>query len=120
FGQNDWEDIKQCIRFWVIENDVKFIILDNITALVSHLTPSEINTEISKIASELAGMCQELEFTAFVLSHLNAPSSGDPHEEGGQVKEVQFTGSRSLMRWCQCIIGFERDKQAEGKERITV
>jgi twinkle protein len=115
FGQNDWEDIKQCIRFWVIENEVKFIILDNITALVSHLTPSEINTEISKIASELAGMCQELEFTAFVLSHLNAPSSGDPHEEGGQVKEVQFTGSRSLMRWCQCIIGFERDKQAEGE-----
>lgn len=114
FGQNDWEDIKQCIRFWVIENDCKFIILDNITALVSHLTPSEVNTEISKIASELAGMCQELGFTAFVLSHLNAPSSGDPHEEGGQVKEVQFTGSRSLMRWCQCILGFERDKQADG------
>lgn len=115
FGQNDWDDIKQCIRFWVVENDCKFIILDNITALVSHLTPSEINTEISKIASELAGMCQELGFTAFVLSHLNAPSSGNPHEEGGQVKEVQFTGSRSLMRWCQCIIGFERDKQAEGE-----
>lgn len=114
FGQNDWDDIKQCIRFWVVENDCKFIILDNITALVSHLTPSEINTEISKIASELAGMCKELNFTAFVLSHLNAPTSGAPHEEGGQVKEVQFTGSRSLMRWCQCIIGFERNKQADG------
>lgn len=115
YGQNDWSDIKQCIRFWVVENGCKFIILDNITALVSHLTPSEINTEISKIASELAGMCQELNFTAFVLSHLNAPTSGAPHEEGGQVREVQFTGSRSLMRWCQCIIGFERNKQAEGE-----
>lgn len=115
FGQNDWSDIKQCIRFWVVENQCKFIILDNITALVSHLTPSEINTEISKIASELAGMCQELNFTAFVLSHLNAPTSGNPHEEGGQVREVQFTGSRSLMRWCQCILGFERNKQAESE-----
>lgn len=115
FGQNDWSDIKQCIRFWVVENQCKYIILDNITALVSHLTPSEINTEISKIASELSGMCQELNFTAFVLSHLNAPTSGNPHEEGGQVKEVQFTGSRSLMRWCQCILGFERNKQAEGE-----
>ena len=114
FGQNEWEDIKQCIRFWVVENQCKFIILDNITALVSHLTPSEVNTEISKIASELAGMCKELDFTAFVLSHLNAPAGGAPHEEGGQVKEVQFTGSRSLMRWCQCIIGFERNKQADG------
>lgn len=115
FGQNDWSDIRQVIRFWVVENGCKFIILDNITALVSHLTPSEINTEISKIASELAGMCQELNFTAFVLSHLNAPSGGASHEEGGQVKEVQFTGSRSLMRWCQCIIGFERNKQADGE-----
>lgn len=90
------------MRFWVVENQCKFIILDNITALVSHLTPSEINTEISKIASELAGMCQELNFTCFVLSHLNAPAGGAPHEEGGQVREVQFTGSRSLMRKQTC------------------
>lgn len=114
FGQNEWSDIKQCIRFWVVEHGVKFIFLDNITTLVAHLTPAEANTEISMIASELAGMCAELNFTTFVFSHLNAPTSGAPHEEGGPVKEVQFTGSRSLMRWCQLIIGFERNKQAEG------
>lgn len=117
FGQNDWDDIKQCIRFWVVERGVKFIFLDNITCLVSHLTPSEQNTEISRIASELSGMCNELEFTTFVFSHLNAPSGGAPHEEGGQVKEVQFTGSRSLMRYCQVILGFERNKQAEGEAK---
>lgn len=114
FGQNDWSEIKQCIRFWVVENNVKFIFLDNITTLVSHLTPAEANTEISKIASELAGMAADLQFTVFVFSHLNAPQSGAPHEEGGAVKEVQFTGSRSLMRWCQLILGFERNKQADG------
>lgn len=114
FGQNDWDDIKQCIRFWVVEHGVKIIFLDNITCMVAHLTPSEINTEISRIASELAGLTNELEFTVFVFSHLNAPSGGAPHEEGGTVKEVQFTGSRSLMRYCQVILGFERNKQAEG------
>lgn len=82
FGQNEWHDIKQCIRFWVVEHGCKFIFLDNITTLVAHLTPSEANTEISKIASELAGMCKELNFTCFIFSHLNAPSSGAPHEEG--------------------------------------
>jgi twinkle protein len=114
FGQNSWEKIKQCIRFWVIQNECKIIFLDNITALVSHLTPSEINSEVSKIASELAGMCQELNFTCFVFSHLNPATSGPPHEEGGSVREVQFTGSRALMRWSQVILGFERNKQAEG------
>lgn len=114
FGTNDWNDIKQVIRFWRVEHDVRWIFLDNITALAGHLTPSEANTEIAKVASELAGMCQELEITVFVFSHLNAPSSGDAHENGGIVKEVQFTGSRALMRWSQLIIGFERNKQAEG------
>lgn len=117
FGQNDWEDIDRCIRFWVAEHGVKFIFLDNITALVSHLTATEINTEVSKIASGLAGLCNELGVTTFVFSHLNPPKGGAPHEEGGQVQEVQFTGSRGLMRYSQLILGFERNKQAEGDDK---
>jgi twinkle protein len=114
YGTNSWESIKQCIRYWVVENDCKVIMLDNITSLVSHLTPSEVNSEVSKIASELAGLCQELNFTCMVFSHLNPASSGAAHEEGGQVREVQFTGSRALMRWSQVLLGFERNKQSEG------
>lgn len=114
FGQNDWDDIKRCMRFWVVEHGVKFIFLDNITALVSHLSATEINTEVAKIAVELAGLCNELNFTCFVFSHLNPPKTGAPHEEGGAVQEVQFTGSRGLMRFSQLILGFERNKQADG------
>ncbi|MGL6024731.1 MAG: hypothetical protein ACRC0F_08950, partial [Cetobacterium sp.] len=117
FGQNDWEDIERCIRFWVAEHGVKFIFLDNITALVSHLTATEINSEVAKIAVTLAGLCNELGITTFVFSHLNPPKGGAPHEEGGQVQEVQFTGSRGLMRYSQLIIGFERNKQGEGDEK---
>lgn len=117
FGQNEWKDIKQCIRFWVVEHGVKFIFLDNITALVSHLSATEINSEVATIAVELSGMCNELGFTCFVFSHLNPPKGGSPHESGGQVQEVQFTGSRGLMRFSQLILGFERDKQAEGEDK---
>lgn len=114
FGQNDWEDIKRCIRFWVVEHGVKVIFLDNVTCLVSHLTATEINSEISTIGAELAAMCNELGFTAFVFSHLNPPKTGAPHEEGGAVQEAQFTGSRALMRFSQLMLGFERNKQADG------
>lgn len=114
FGSNDWEDIKRVIRFWVVEQGIKVIFLDNITCLVSHLTATEINSEVSKIGAELAGLCQELDFTCFVFSHLNPPKSGVPHEEGGAVQEVQFTGSRALMRFSQLMLGFERNKQADG------
>lgn len=114
FGQNDWEDIKRCIRFWVTEHGVKFIFLDNMTSLTSHLSATEINTEIAKIGGELAGLCNELNFTCFVFSHLNPPKTGAPHEEGGAVQESQFTGSRALMRFSQLMLGFERNKQADG------
>ena len=117
FGQNDWEDIKRCMRFWVVEHGVKFVFLDNITAMVSHLSATEINTEVARISVELAGLCNELNFTCFVFSHLNPPKSGVPHEEGGQVQEVQFTGSRGLMRFSQLILGFERNKQADGDDK---
>ena len=82
FGQNMWADIKNVMRFWVVEHGVKFILLDNITQLVSHLSATEINAEVSKIAVELAGLCNELNFTCFVFSHLNPPKTGAPHELG--------------------------------------
>lgn len=98
FGQNNWDNIKQCIRYWVVTEGCKHIVLDNITTMVSHLSTTEINAEIGRISTELTGMCHELGFTCFIFSHLNAPSGGKTHEEGAEVKEAQFTGSRMLMR----------------------
>ncbi len=66
---------------------------------------------------QLAGLADELDLQIFIFSHLNTPSSGASHEEGGAVKEHQFTGSRALMRWCQVIMGFERNKQASGEQK---
>jgi twinkle protein len=116
-GQNDWDNIKECIRYWAIVEEVKAVFLDNITALTNHLSPSEQNTEIARIATELAGLADELNIRIFVFSHLNPPKGSTSHEEGAEVKEHQFTGSRALQRWCQLILGFERNKQAAGDDK---
>jgi twinkle protein len=116
-GQNDWDNIKECIRYWAVVESVKSVFLDNITALTNHLSPSEQNTEIARIATELAGLADELNIRIFVFSHLNPPKGKLSHEEGAEVKEHQFTGSRALQRWCQLILGFERNKQASGDEK---
>ncbi|CCE60784.2 DNA primase/helicase [Pseudomonas phage tf] len=116
-GQNDWEHIKECIRYWAVVENCKSIMLDNMTTLTNHLSPSEQNTEIARIATELAGMADELGIRIFVFSHLNPPGGKLSHEEGAEVKEHQFTGSRALQRWCQLIIGFERNKQAPDGEK---
>jgi twinkle protein len=113
----DFDRIVDAIRYHAVVNGISHVFFDNITAATQHLTPSEINTEVGRIAMTLAGLADELDLQIFIFSHLNTPSSGPSHEEGGQVREYQFTGSRALMRWCQMILGFERNKEAEGDDK---
>ena len=113
----DIDSIVRAIRYQAVVNNVKHVFFDNITAVTQHLSPTEINTEVGRIAMLFAGLADELDLQIFIFSHLNTPSTGKSHEEGGEVREYQFTGSRALMRWCQVIIGFERDKQAAGETK---
>lgn len=116
-GSNDWDNIAQCIRYFATVLGVKMFFVDNITALTNTLSPTEINTEIARIATEAAGLADELDIHIMLLSHLNPPSSGPSHEDGGEVRPVQFTGGRGLMRWCQLLLGFERNLYAEGETK---
>ena len=116
-GQNDWDNIKECLRYWAVVENVKSVFIDNVTCLTNHLSPSEQNTEIARIATDIAGLADELNIRIFIFSHLNPPGGKLSHEEGAEVKEHQFTGSRALQRWSQLIIGFERNKQATGDEK---
>lgn len=112
-GQNDWDHIKECIRYWAVVEGVKSFFIDNMTTLTNHLSPSEQNTEIARISTEIAGMADELNVRIFIFSHLNPPGGKLSHEEGAEVREHQFTGSRALQRWSQVILGFERNKHAD-------
>lgn len=116
-GQNDWDNIVQAMRYWAVAFGVKSMFVDNMTALVNHLSPTEQNTEIAKIATQSAGLADELGIRIFMFSHLNPPKGGKTHEEGAEVKEAQFTGGRGLSRWSQGMWGFERNKQAEGADK---
>jgi len=118
FGTKDWEVVKQAIRIMVMDDGIKHIFIDPLTALVSHLSSSEANDELNKIAGELASMAHELDFTSFGFSHLNAPASGPPHERGGKVHEGQFTGSRGMMRYGHYLFGIERSKDASLSEDV--
>lgn len=113
-GANDWDNISLCIRYYATVMGVKMFFVDNITALTNTMSPTEINTEIARIATEASGMADELDIHIMILSHLNPPDSGPSHEEGGEVRPKQFTGGRGLMRWVQLMLGFERNLYAEG------
>ena len=116
-GENDWDNISQCVRHYAVVYGCKLFFIDNITALTNTLAPSEQNTEIARIATEAAGLADELDITIVLFSHLNPPQSGPSHEEGGEVRPVQFSGSRALQRWSHVMLGFERNLYAEGDNK---
>ena len=109
----DWDSIKAAIRYMVVSLGVKDIFLDNLTVMVAHLPASEANDEVNRIAKEISQLLQELAFTLYGFSHLNAPATGVPHERGGKVLVSQFTGSRGLMRFGNYMLGIERDNDPD-------
>jgi twinkle protein len=116
-----WDTIKATIRHMVLVEGCKYIILDPISALTAHLDSSKTNDELNRMFGEVSAMAEALGFTLFYSSHLNAPETGAPHEEGGRVKLAQLTGSRAMIKWSHYIIGLERNTQAEDLvERNTV
>lgn len=109
----EWDDIKKAIRYMVVSCGVADIFLDNLTVMVAHLPASEANDEVNRIAKEIKDLLQELDFTLYGFSHLNAPSNGASHERGGAVLASQFTGSRGLMRFGNYMLGIERNLDPE-------
>jgi len=111
----DLPEIISAIRFNNAEYGCRFFDIDNITRIIATLSSSEANEFVNKYSSELANLACELDVHIRLYSHLNVPASGTrSHEEGGAVYASQLTGSRGIMRFFPNVIGFERNKMAEG------
>lgn len=113
-----WETLRENIRYLAAGEGCKSFYLDNLTAVVAHA--DDERKALDGLMEELAGISVEYGLVFHVVSHLTTPKDGRPHEEGGRVKENQFTGSRAIARWADFMFGLERDKQAtDPEERHT-
>lgn len=115
----DWEDCKDLILKWVLADGLSPIILDPITKILPPCA-SEAYELVNRIYDDCGNIGMQHGVPFVLTSHLNTPSTGAKHEEGGRVQEAQFTGSRSIARWSTHMIGLERDKQADGEPKKGV
>ena len=113
FGACDWDIVKERIRFLRHAHGVRVFYIDNITALAA--AADDERTALERMMAEAGSLVKELDCWVLFVSHLSTPE-GTPHEEGGRVKIRHFKGSRSIGFWCHCIIGLERNQQAEDEE----
>jgi hypothetical protein len=115
----DLPEILNAIRFNHAEYGCRFAYIDNMTRLADQMSTSEANEFINRYSSEIANLAAELNIHITLFSHLNPPKGRDSvsHEEGGEVYPAQLTGSRGVMRSFPNLIGFERNKMAEGDKK---
>lgn len=117
FGTTDFDTIKNQIRYMVAGKDCRYIFLDHITALADGIEDGDnVNQYMRKVASELANLTRELDFTLFTISHLRKSNGNKPHEEGGRVHLDDLHGAAAIKQWASYVVGLERNQQAEDEE----
>lgn len=118
FGCQDWDAIKNTIRYLCHHEGVRIFYLDHLTALATGGDEKE-NKILEKIMADIGGLVQELNILIHYISHLTTPD-GTPHEEGGRVTIRQFKGSRAIGFWTHFMFGMERNQQAEDPEERSI
>ena len=108
YFKGEFNKIISTIRL-LYANGVCHFFIDPVSALAAHLSSSDANTFINAIMIDLSRLVQELPIYIMLVNHLNNPTSGKSHDEGGRVLPSQFTGSKGQWRYSTDMWGFERD-----------
>ena len=110
FGANQWDLIRDTIRFLVHAEGTRIFYLDHLTALAA--AEEDERKGLERITAEMGSLVKELNIMIIMISHLATPE-GKPHEEGGRVMIRHFKGSRAIGFWCHYMFGLERDQQSD-------
>ena len=111
----NWDEVESAVRYFASKN-IRFFFIDPLSALVEHLSASDGNTELGRIMRSMRKLRKNQGLTFFHANHLNNPTSGKEHGEGGRVLGGQFSGSRAQWKYSTLLLGFERNQQADDPE----
>lgn len=98
FGSDDPEIILSTIRYLVAACECKFIFLDHITMLVTGFHNDDERKTLDYLSTQLAMMTRELNFTLFLVSHVN---------DDGKTR-----GSRNISKVADLILHLDRNLEA--------
>jgi twinkle protein len=99
FGSDDPQVILDTIRYLVVACECKVVFLDHITMLVTGFKNEDERKTLDHVSTHLAMMTKELDFTLFLVSHVN---------DDGKTR-----GSRNISKIADLIVHMERDIEAE-------
>ncbi len=109
------------IRYLAVAKDVKHIVLDHITILVS--SSKEIENEVKAvdvIMKELRMLAEELNISIDLVSHIRKKPSGSKSvNNGGDIQMEDLRGSGGLYQIANNVLAYNRDQHDEDRKNIT-
>ena len=109
FGSSEVDTIIARIHYMVKALDVKWIILDHISIMISGLAVADERKAIDLACTALRTLVSELNIGLVMVSHLRRPEGDKGHEEGAKVRTSQLRGSHSVVQLSDFVISLQVD-----------
>lgn len=118
WGSLESEGLLNKIRYLANGCDVRWIILDHLSIVVSGLEGGDERRIIDYLMTQLRKITEELNIGLLLVSHLKRPD-GKPHEEGATTSLGQLRGSASIGQLSDVVIGVERNQQDNERRHLS-
>jgi twinkle protein len=123
FGSTEIDNLLAKIRYMIVANGVRIVILDHISIVVSGLETSDVGDSERKLIdifmTKLRSLVQETGVTVLAVVHLKRPSTGISWNEGRQVSLTDLRGSGALEQLSDIVIALERNQQDKEKANVA-
>jgi twinkle protein len=123
FGSQDIEVVLNKIRYMAKALEVKWVLLDHLSILVSGIETFDERKTIDIAMTKLRSLVQETGIGMVLVSHLKRPSGDKGHEDGAEVHLGQLRGSHSIAQLSDFVIGLQKnpdDPHGEGLEAVVL
>lgn len=112
FGSNSIDAVLGRMRYLVKACDVRVIVLDHLSMLVSDQAQTDERKAIDEAMTKLRVFVQETDTALLLVSHLRRPE-GRSLEDGATTSLSMLRGSAAIAQLSDIVIGAERNSQAE-------
>jgi len=112
FGSVDPDSLLNDIRYLVKSSEVKWIILDHLSILLSGNDSGDERKMIDVVMTKLRSFVEESGCGMLLISHLRRNQGDKGHEDGAEVSLGQLRGSHSIAQLSDIVIGLKRNISA--------
>ena len=121
FGSVDPDQLLNDIRFLVKAHEVKWIVLDHLSILLSGNESADERKMIDIVMTKLRSFVEETGIGMILISHLRRVQGDKGHEDGAQVSLGQLRGSHSIAQLSDLVLALERDiSKGDNRSQLRV